>query len=66
MQLVIDTNCSACTKVQVWMAENRSNIRTVYSNDKGLLIPIMIVPALIENDRILAYGEDIITYLERN
>ena len=65
-KLFIKENCPACTEVRSYLENNGSNIEIV-DLDKSGEMPgsnyVQIVPALFEGKKLMAYGADIITYL---
>lgn len=64
--LYIAENCHQCAEVSGWVKENSPE--TIITNvDKGgdkPPISIFIYPALFEGDGLIAYGEDIVPFLD--
>lgn len=64
--LYITKDCPACDRVIEFLGPRRTNIAIVNISDPGVesTEPIVsIFPALVGNDRLLAYGDDIIKRL---
>lgn len=66
-QLYTATVCASCDKVRSYLLDRDFNIEEINIDvsDRRPSFPIIIVPALIMDDRLLAYGDDIITELEK-
>jgi len=65
--LYVDNNCCRCKKIQQFITENNINVNNVNidEEDYDLPFPLMIIPALVNNKKLLAYGPDIIPYLQK-
>ena len=63
--LFIAENCHQCAEVSHWVVEHSADTRitNVDNGEDGPPIVTFIYPALFEDDRLIAYGEDIIPYL---
>lgn len=63
----VDNNCNRCKKVQQFITENNLSINTINidEEDYDLPFPIMIIPALVDGEKLLAYGPDITPYLSK-
>jgi len=65
-RLFTRTNCSACTEVQTFMENASINFDLVdldTENNTSGGDHVKIVPALFMENRLMAYGSDIITYI---
>ncbi len=65
--LYVDNNCSSCKRIQQYISENNITINTVNIHEEINKLPftIMIFPALVKENKLLAYGPDITPILER-
>jgi len=59
--LYVDNNCSSCKKIQLFISENNIIVNTVNIDEESYDLPfaIMIIPALVKDNKLLAYGPDI-------
>ena len=66
--LFIGNNCLGCKQILDKLKKLNINITVVNILDEkpNLPFPLMIVPALIKDDRLIAYGIDIVKYLKTN
>ncbi|PIQ16912.1 MAG: hypothetical protein COW67_00680 [Flavobacteriales bacterium CG18_big_fil_WC_8_21_14_2_50_32_9] len=66
--LFIGNNCLGCKQILDKLKKLNINITVVNIHDENpnLPFPLMIVPALIKDDRLIAYGIDIVKYLKTN
>ena len=69
LELYISDQCIACDIVEAFIEENDIDCR-VLKLETGVKnrgkISILVFPALVDNGNLIAYGEDIITYLKKN
>ncbi|MGB0888468.1 MAG: hypothetical protein ACPGSL_10115 [Vicingaceae bacterium] len=65
--LFVDTNCTSCKKIQLFINEHNINVNTINidEEDYELSFSLMIIPALVRNNKLLAYGPDITPILEK-
>ena len=65
--LYVDNNCSSCKKIQRYINENNIPVNTVNIDEETYELPfaIMIIPALVKENKLIAYGPDITAILER-
>jgi len=65
--LYVDNNCSSCKKIQQYISENNILVKTVNIDNENYDLPftIMIIPALVKENKLLAYGPDITALLDR-
>lgn len=65
--LYITDHCNSCTQVLQYMQRSKVPFLAVNLDDPGQIWPdkIMIVPALTEDQRLLAVGPDIKDYIQR-
>lgn len=65
--LFIVSYCPSCNQVEKLIATNRLRCKIVNVDEEQekLPFPIMIYPALIKGDKLMAYGNDIGSYLEK-
>lgn len=65
--LFVDTNCTSCKKIQLFINEHNINVNTINidEEDYELSFSLMIIPALVSNNKLLAYGPDITPFLEK-
>ena len=61
-RLYIVNNCDSCDRVIAYPETNGIDCKIVTYEDEKPVMPIFIFPALFYNDRLIAYGDDIITY----
>jgi len=64
--LYVDNNCSSCKKIQQYINENNIPVNTVNIDEENYDLPftIMIIPALVKENKLLAYGPDITAILD--
>jgi len=64
--LYVDNNCSSCKKIQQYISENNIPIKTVNIDEGSYELPftIMIIPALVKENKLIAYGPDISAVLD--
>ena len=64
--LYIGENCHQCSRVLEFMTKSGCSFNTINVDLDGLNppIPIFAYPALFENQQLLRYGSDIISYLK--
>lgn len=64
--LFVDTNCTSCKKIQQFINEHNINVNTINIDEESYNLPfsLMIIPALVNNNKLLAYGPDITKILE--
>lgn len=67
MQLFIANNCHDCDKVEKYIRSNHSSIKilNVDTMEFEWDYYLHVFPALCDEKSILAYGKDIIDYLEK-
>tara|TARA_B100000809_G_scaffold259526_1_gene304720 strand:- start:5979 stop:6200 length:222 start_codon:yes stop_codon:yes gene_type:complete len=65
--LYVDNNCSSCKKIQQYISENNILVKTVNIDNENYDLPftIMIIPALVKENKLLAYGPDITSILDQ-
>lgn len=66
--LFIGNNCSGCKQILDKLKKLDVNvvIINIYEEKLNLPFTLMIVPALVKNDRLIGYGIDIVKYLKAN
>jgi len=66
--LFIGNNCLGCKQILDKLNKLNINITVIniHNEKPNLPFSILIVPALIKNDRLIAYGIDIVKYLKTN
>ncbi len=66
-QLYTATVCTGCDRVRKYLIDHDFSIEEINIDlsDRRPPFPIIIVPALIMDDKLLAYGDDIITELDK-
>ncbi len=57
-------DCRSCDKIIDYIQSNQIDCRVINYHDEKPNLPIFIFPALFYNDRLIAYGDDIITYFK--
>ena len=64
--LYVDNNCSSCKKIQQYISKNNIPIKTVNIDEGSYELPftIMIIPALVKENKLIAYGPDISAVLD--
>ena len=62
--LYTGNHCASCVKVATYLEKNDITFDEVNidTDDYELPFTLMVIPALIENNELLAYGPDIIEY----
>ena len=64
--IYICDDCPACDKVTSYIRQIQVQVDIVNINNGGVKAPfISIFPAYYENDKLMAYGEDIVKRLEK-
>ena len=64
--IYICDDCPACDKVTSYIGQLEIQVDIVNINEGGSQAPfISIFPAYFENDKLMAYGEDIVKRLEK-
>ena len=65
--LYVGNNCCSCKNVKHYINKNKLKISIVNIEDKEYHLPfsLMIIPALVKSEKIIAYGADIIKHLKR-
>lgn len=60
--------CPTCTKVVDFIEKNKFACEVVNTDEQDVdpPIPIMIFPALLEGNRLIAYGSDINDFMVKN
>jgi len=61
-QVYTVSDCDSCDRVIVYLETNGIDCKIVKCEDEKPNLPILVFPALFYNDRLIAYGDDIITY----
>ena len=63
--IYIRTNCRSCQRIAQFIKEKRINIRLINIDNQDEKLParLMIFPALLLGNKIIAYGDDIIDRL---
>lgn len=66
-RLYISNDCPACDRVMEFVTQNNIDHELINISDPGKnpVEGVMIYPALLNGDKLLAYGDDIIRCLER-
>ena len=66
--LLVAPDCHECEKVLAYVSEHNIEIRTINleTQDERVKKQILIYPALCDNDKIIAYGTDILKYLSKS
>lgn len=64
--LFIGDNCLGCKQILSKLKKLNININVININSENpkLPFPIIIVPALVKDDKLIGYGADIITYFK--
>jgi glutaredoxin len=63
--LFVDNSCSSCKKIQQYINVNNIPVKTINIDNETYDLPfvIMVVPALVNQKKLIAYGTDILTHL---
>jgi len=66
-QLYIGNDCCTCKKVQQFLKNKHLSITTFNIDEDTYNLPfsLMIIPALIKDNKVIAYGYDIISNLQK-
>ena len=64
--LFVGNNCCSCNKITQYINENNIDILAVNVDEDDYSLPfsLMIIPALILDHKLIAYGLDIIKHLK--
>lgn len=65
--LYTSNHCESCEHVLNYLKEHKilHTVTNIDTDEKELPVNVFIVPALLLNDKLLAYGTDIIKYFEK-
>ena len=65
--LYVGNNCSSCNKIENFITEHNIPIKVVNIDEEEVSLPfsLMIVPALVKDDKLIGYGPDILKRLEK-
>jgi hypothetical protein len=65
--LYVGNNCSSCNNLTRFIKENNINIFSINidEEDYNLSFSLMIIPALVKDEKLIGYGPDIMKHLER-
>ena len=65
--LYIGNNCCSCKNVKQYINKHKLKISIINVEDKEYQLPfsLMIIPALVKSEKLIAYGADIIKHLKR-
>lgn len=65
-QLFVSNHCTSCSKIQAFLNENNISFFATNIDEDEFSLPfsLMIIPALIKDNKLIAYGVDIIRYFE--
>jgi predicted thioredoxin/glutaredoxin len=60
-QLYIGNNCCSCEKIIDYMKEKNisTSVTNIDTDDYDLPFSLMIIPALVKDEKLIAYGPDI-------
>lgn len=66
--LFIGNNCSGCKQILEKLNQLDVDVKiiNIYEETPNLPFALMIVPALVKNNRLIGYGIDIVKYLKAN
>ena len=66
--LYINPYCFACEDIMAYIDSNDLNVNIIDISKTSInsKLPIVVFPALVLNEKLLAYGSDIIKYLKIN
>ena len=64
--LLIRNECSTCKMIITYMENHDIQCRVVNLDEVENVNSVIVVPALTINGRVLAYGQDIYTYLRKS
>ena len=64
--LYVGNTCSCCDKVEDYIKQYNLDIKVVNIDNEDCHLPfqLIIVPALLNGDELVAYGPDILKHLE--
>ena len=65
--LFVGNNCCSCNKIAQFIKENNINISSINIDQENHLLPfsLIIIPALVLDDKLIAYGSDILKHLDK-
>lgn len=65
--LYISNHCSRCDKVVEYLGSKNVdfNVINIDEESDSSVFPVMVIPALMLDGKLLAYGQDIVLYFEK-
>lgn len=65
--LFVGNNCCSCNKITQYISKNNIDIPAVNIDDEDYSLPfsLMIIPALVLDKKLIAYGPDIFSHIEK-
>ena len=62
----IGNNCCCCNNIIQFISNNNLDVSSINIDNEAYTLPfsLMVIPALIQNKKLIAYGPDIITHLK--
>jgi glutaredoxin len=65
--LYVGNNCCSCNNIHQFLKENNINISTINIDEQEYHLPfsLLVIPALIKNKELIAYGPDILKYFQK-
>jgi glutaredoxin-related protein len=68
-QLYVSNKCNCCDKILAKLEEDEINIETINvdTDDYNLPFTLMILPALVKENKLVGYGyKDIVRYIDKD
>jgi len=65
-RLYVGDNCCSCNNIEQFLNKNNITIPIINIDKEEYDLPfsLMIIPALVKNEKLIGYGPDIMKYLE--
>ena len=65
-KLYVGNNCKSCDKIEFFLNQHHINIITINIDEEDYQLPfsLVIIPALVKNEKLIAYGPDIIKHFD--
>jgi len=66
-QLYVGNQCKGCEKIITFLHQNNINITIINIDEEDCNLPfsLMIVPALVKDNKLIGYGDDIKNHFKK-
>jgi len=67
-QLYVGNQCSSCERIITYLENKKITISVINIDNEDYDLPfsLMVIPALVNGERLLCYGADIEKYIDKN